>query len=198
VKGSDVEKEIARRNGGASVVEIPLGTRLSDANAKKVTANITSYRDTHIPLTEGGAQSLARAYGKDEVLDGFFRRKQMHALLNKMCCDANLSDSEARPLRDALDRQMDEEGPEDEDEEEEEPEESEDELSAAGLHAALDQIIADDLKRRGVVAKDRSIAMDAGRRRKKKICCFDCATLAGLKGARVARRAFYAARARVI
>jgi hypothetical protein len=166
MKSSDVEKEIARRDG-APVAEVSLGTKLSDANAKKVSKGVVDYRETRIVLTEGAAESTPREYGRDAVMADVFRRKRMHSLLDGMCCDANIDLHEAQTLHDKLDHSLDSDEP---------LEEEEDAPTGRNkvLHDALDKLIARDRKRRGVVAADRSTAMDASRKRG--VCCDDCAT----------------------
>jgi hypothetical protein len=199
VKSSEAAAAIAARNGAPPVVtEIPLGTRLSDANAKKVIANITDYRTTRIVQTEGGAESESRCYGKDSVLDTFHRRKNMHKLLSQMCCDANMSEQEARPMREALDRHLDEQGDPEDEEEEEELEDAEPEELTRMLHDALDRMIAGDRKRKGVVAQDnRSTAMDARKFPMSKIChC--CGNLGGVKEFQKMEREHAARRAHLI
>jgi hypothetical protein len=198
MKGSDVEREIAQRNGATVVTEIPLGTKLSDRNAKKVFSGVTDYRATRIIQTQGAAESESRAYGRDAILDKFDRRKKLQRALDQMMSDAGMSEAEAQPFRDALERELDEDDPEDEEESEDE-EPAEDEPTATGhkwLHDALDQLLGMDRKRKAVVAKDRSVAMDAAP--KKKICCVDCASLDGIKGFRQAQRAYEASRAHLI
>jgi hypothetical protein len=199
MKSSDVEREIAQRNGATVVTEIPLGTRLSDRNAKKVFSGVTDYRATRIIQTEGAAESESRAYGRDAVLDKFDRRKKLQRALDQMMSDAGMSEAEAGPLRDALERELDEDDPEDEEEsEDEEPAEGEP-PATKWLHDALDQLLGMDRKRKAVVAKDRSVAMDAccaecaaldaSDARRKKICFADCASQARWwKAAREARR----------
>jgi hypothetical protein len=153
MKSSEVAAAIAARTGAPVV-----------ANAAKVSSGV-DYHKTRIIQTQGNAEAESRAYGRDEVLEGFFRRKQLHNLLDRMMCDAGMSESESRPLRDALDRHLDEEA-EPSSSDSDEPEES----ASASTRRLLLQLAA-------IADKEpRSVGKDSVQ--KKKICCFDCGTLA--------------------
>lgn len=204
MKSSEVAAAIASRNG-APVTEIPLGTRLSDANAAKVSSGVVDYRATRIIQTQGNAEAESRAYGHDAVLNRFDRRKRLQRALDQLMSDAGMSEAETRPLRDALDRELEEEGPEDEEEDEEPAEDEELRGASKWLHDALDELLTKLHKRKAVVASDaRSVAMDsccadcakmdAADARRKKICFSDCASQnKWWSGAREARRQHEAA-----
>jgi hypothetical protein len=82
---------------------------LVDANAAKVHRNIAPFTSTRIILTQGAAESTP--YLRDAALAGVHRRKRFHTALDKLCCDLHMTDEEAKPIHEALDRHLDDDNP---------------------------------------------------------------------------------------
>jgi hypothetical protein len=120
---------------------------LVDRNAQAI-RNVTRFSDTRIEVREGAVES--QPYGRDAAIAGFNRRKKLHGVLDAMCCSAGMTEAEATPVHDALDRHLDESGePEEEDDDEEEIEDGGEKnekhehvsIPAQDMHRALDAIM---------------------------------------------------------
>jgi hypothetical protein len=122
--------------------------QLCDKNAEAI-RNVTRFIDTRIGAKEAAAQSTP--YGRDAAMTAFYRREGLHADLDKMCCDINMTEEQAKPIHEALNRHLDaeeagesasdDEPPEADDDAEENEKPERISIPARDMHAALDKIL---------------------------------------------------------
>ena len=108
-----------------------LAEELVARNARKIHPTV-HWSDTHIAETTGSAES--RPYLRDAAVKGVSRRKNLHAVMDRIFCDLNIEEgAQTKKCHAVLDRLLDEEarGPASESEEPEEDDEEESDAEEA-------------------------------------------------------------------